>query len=95
MDGEKDGTSIALIAWDAPLGPRIGATGAQFEAINFLVALSMTWPCLVAAGRGQNGGADLVGERQPDPEQAARVSAEHVHRILPHPRAKIPERLER
>jgi hypothetical protein len=28
----RDGTSIALIARDAPLGPLIGAPGAQFDA---------------------------------------------------------------
>jgi tripartite-type tricarboxylate transporter receptor subunit TctC len=31
----KDGTSFALIARDAPLGPLIGAPGAQFDATKF------------------------------------------------------------
>jgi hypothetical protein len=63
--------------------------------INFLAAPSMTWPCLVAAGRELDCGADFAGEHQPAPERAARVSAEQVRRILPLPRAKILERLER
>jgi hypothetical protein len=63
--------------------------------INFLGAPSMKWPCLVAAGGGLDGGADFVGEHQPDPERAARVWAERVRRILPLPRANNLERLER
>jgi hypothetical protein len=62
--------------------------------INFLGAPSMKWPCLVAAGGGLDGGADFVGEHQPDPERAARVWAERVRRILPLPRANNLERLE-
>src|SRR6516162_427091 len=54
----------------------------------------MTWPSLVAAGGLLDGRADFAGEHQPI-ERAARVWAEHIQQIMPLPRAKALERLER